>query len=149
VDVVLGDGQRILSVLQPCTGVIKEVGLDIAAMVRPHELVVQRLVLCLKMMVLLEVLSVPLLDVLDGVVLLLHPVVVLFQAHTLEGTSRHGLLMQGAHVLGITCGERPICVVRIMLGVANGGQALAPNYVDLIPDGGKTTAVPSRPGRWC
>jgi hypothetical protein len=30
VDIVLGDGQLILSVLQPCTGVVKEV------MVRPH-----------------------------------------------------------------------------------------------------------------
>jgi hypothetical protein len=31
VDIVLGDGQLVLSVLQPCTGIIKEVGLDITA----------------------------------------------------------------------------------------------------------------------
>jgi hypothetical protein len=77
VDIVLGDGQLILCVLQPCTGVFKEVRLDIVATIRPHQLIVQRIDLCLKTVVLLEELSVALLDVLDGAVLLLHPIIVL------------------------------------------------------------------------
>jgi hypothetical protein len=36
VDIVLGDGQLILSVLQSCMGVIKEVSLDVTAVVHPH-----------------------------------------------------------------------------------------------------------------
>jgi hypothetical protein len=40
VDIVLGDCQLILSMLQPCTSVVKEVSLDITAMVRPHQLIV-------------------------------------------------------------------------------------------------------------
>jgi hypothetical protein len=40
VDIVLRDGQLILSVLQPCTSVIKEVGLETAAVISPHQLIV-------------------------------------------------------------------------------------------------------------
>jgi hypothetical protein len=80
VNIVLGDGQLILSVLQLCMGVIKEVGLDVMAMVHPHQLIVQLLHMHLKVVVLLEELSVALLDVVDEAVLDLHLVVVLLQA---------------------------------------------------------------------
>jgi hypothetical protein len=77
VDIVLGDGQLILGVLQPCTGVVKEVGLDIMAAVRPHQLIVQLHDAHLKAVVLLEELSVALLDIFDEVVLGSHLVVML------------------------------------------------------------------------
>jgi hypothetical protein len=80
VDIALGSGQLILSVLQPGAGVIKEVRLDITAMVGPHQLVVQFFDTCLQAMVLLKKLSVALLDVLDEAVLDRHLVVVLLQA---------------------------------------------------------------------
>jgi hypothetical protein len=80
VDIVLGDGQLVLSVLQSCTCIVKKVSLDVATMVRPHQLVVQLLDMCLKMVVLLKELSVALLDVLDKAVLFVHLVIVLLQA---------------------------------------------------------------------
>jgi hypothetical protein len=80
VDIVLGDGQLILSMLQPCTDVIKKVDLDITAVVCPHKLIVQLLDECLKAVVLLEELSVVLLDVFDEMVLSSHLVVVHLQA---------------------------------------------------------------------
>jgi hypothetical protein len=73
VDIVLGDGQLIWSVLQPCTGIIKEIDLDVTAVVRPHQLIVQLLDVRLKAVVLLVELSVALLDVFDEVVLLFGP----------------------------------------------------------------------------
>jgi hypothetical protein len=142
----VSEGQLILCMLQPCTSIIKEVRLDVTAAIRLHQLIVHRLDLHLKMVVLLEELLVALLNVLDGAVLLLNPVVVLLQAHTLEGASRRGLLNQGAHVLGVACRECPTRVVSLTLGVANGGQALTPNCVALIPDGeqGNGGAVEAR-----
>jgi hypothetical protein len=71
--------------------------------------------------VLLEEISVALLDILAGAVLLLHPVVILLQGHMLESTRCCGLLKMGVHVLGIACRECPTCVVGLTLGVANGG----------------------------
>jgi hypothetical protein len=146
VDIVLGDGQLIMSVLQPCTSVIKEVRLDVAAMVHPHQLIVQLLDTRLKTVVLLEELSVALLDVPDNAVLFLHPVIILLQAQELEGASRHDLLKQGAHVLSVACRERPTSMVSLMLGVAYGRQALTPNCIALIPDGeqGNGCAIEAR-----
>jgi hypothetical protein len=80
VDIVQGGSQLVLSVLQPCTSVIKEVGLDVTTMVCPHQLIVQLLDTRLKVVVLLEELSVVLLDVFDEAVLGKHLVVVLLQA---------------------------------------------------------------------
>jgi hypothetical protein len=77
VDIVLGKGQRVLGVLQPCTSIIKEVSLDVTVVVRPHQLIIQLLDVCLKAVVLREELSVALLDVFDEVVLGSHLVVVL------------------------------------------------------------------------
>jgi hypothetical protein len=77
VDIVLGDDQLVLSVLQPCTGIIKEVGLDVTATVCPHQLIIQLLDARLKAVVLLEELSIALLGVFDEAVLGRHLVVVL------------------------------------------------------------------------
>jgi hypothetical protein len=79
VNVVLRDGPLILSVLQPCTSVIKEVGLEITTAISPHQLVIQLLDTCLKVVVLLKELSVALLNVLDEVVLGRYLVIVLLQ----------------------------------------------------------------------
>jgi hypothetical protein len=84
---------------------------------------------------LLEELSVALLDVFDEIVLGRHLVVILLQAYVLVGASRHDLLKHGAHVLGVTCRECLPCVVNRTLGVTNGGQALTPCCVALILDG--------------
>jgi hypothetical protein len=40
VDVVLGDNQLIMSVLQPSVGVVKEASLEVMAAMSPHQLVV-------------------------------------------------------------------------------------------------------------
>jgi hypothetical protein len=80
VDVVLRDSLLILSALQSCTSVIKEVGLEITAAISPHQPVIQLLDMCLKAVVLLKELSVALLNVFDEAVLGRHLVVVLFHA---------------------------------------------------------------------
>jgi hypothetical protein len=50
--------------------------------------------------------------------------------------ARHcDLLEQGAHVLGVACGKRPTRMVGRKLGVADGGQALTPHHVALVPNG--------------
>jgi hypothetical protein len=79
------------------------------------------------MEVLLEELTVALLDVYDGVVLFLYSVVVLLQVQMLEGASHHDLLKQGTHVLGVACRERPTHVVSFMLGVAH-SKLCCPHY---------------------
>jgi hypothetical protein len=79
VDIVLGDSQLVLSVLQLCTGIVKEVSLDVTVAVCPHQLIIQLLDVHLKAVVLLEELSVALLDVIDEAGLGLHLVVVLLQ----------------------------------------------------------------------
>jgi hypothetical protein len=43
VDIALGSGQLILSVLQPGAGIVEEVGLEVTAMISPHQLIVQLL----------------------------------------------------------------------------------------------------------
>jgi hypothetical protein len=72
IDVALGGGQLILSVLQSDEGVVNEVGLEVTAVISPHQLVVQLLDTCLKVGILLEKLSIALLDVLEDAVLGLH-----------------------------------------------------------------------------
>jgi hypothetical protein len=85
VDVVLGSGQLILSVLQPSVGIIKEVGLEVTTAISPHQLVVQLLDTRYNVGILLNKLLVTLLNVLDGVVLGLHLVGVVLQAEALDG----------------------------------------------------------------
>jgi hypothetical protein len=85
VDVVLGSGQLILSVLQPSVGIIKEVGLEVTTAISPHQLIVQLLDTRYNVGILLNKLLVTLLNVLDGVVLGLHLVGVVLQAEALDG----------------------------------------------------------------
>jgi hypothetical protein len=68
-DVALGGGQLILSVLQLGAGTVEEVGLEVTAVISPHQLIVQLLDTCLKAGILLEKLSLAHLNVLDGAVL--------------------------------------------------------------------------------
>jgi hypothetical protein len=79
VDVALRSGQLILSVLQSGVGVVKVVGLEVAAAIRSHQLIVQLPDTRLKVSVLLKELSVAFLDVLDDTVLDLQLVGALFQ----------------------------------------------------------------------
>jgi hypothetical protein len=119
VNIALDGGQLILSVMQLSASVIKEVSLEVTAMISPHQLVVQLLDTRLKAGVLLKKLSVTLLNVLNGAVLGLHLVGILLQAEALVGASRRDLLKQGAHVLGAACRECPPSVVGQKLGVTN------------------------------
>jgi hypothetical protein len=135
VNIALGGGQLVLSMLQLGAGVVKEVDLEITVAVSPHRLVVQLLDAHLKTGVLLNKLSVALLNVLDGVVLSLYLVSVLLQPEALVATSRRDLLKQQAHVLGVACRERPTRMVGRKLEVANGGHTLTPHRVALILNG--------------
>jgi hypothetical protein len=92
VDVALGGGQLILSVLQSGAGVIEEDGLEVTAAISPHQLIIQFLDACLKAGVLLKKLSVALLNVLDGAVLSLYLAGALFQAKVQASTHRCDLL---------------------------------------------------------
>jgi hypothetical protein len=71
-DVALGGSQLILRVLQSGVGVIEVVGLEVTALISPHQLIIQLFDACLKVGVLLKELSVALLKVLDDAVLGLH-----------------------------------------------------------------------------
>jgi hypothetical protein len=140
VDIVLGDNQLILSVLQLCTGIIKEVGLDVTAVVRPHQLIIQLFDTHLKVVVLLEELSVFLLDVFDEVGLGVHLVVILLHASVLVGASHRDLLKHGAYVLGVACRERSGAPTATKCSL----HAALPSF----QMGNKATTVLSRPDRW-
>jgi hypothetical protein len=72
VDVGMGGVQLILSVLQSGASIIKEVSFEVTAVISPHQLIIQFLDTRLKAGVLLEKLSVALLNIIDGAVLGLH-----------------------------------------------------------------------------
>jgi hypothetical protein len=72
VDVALGKGLLILSMLQSGVGVIEVVGLEVTTTISSHQLIIQLPDVRLQAGVLLQKLSVALLDVLDDVVLGLH-----------------------------------------------------------------------------
>jgi hypothetical protein len=135
VDVALGSGQLILSVLQSMVGVIEVLGLEVAAAISPHQLIVQLFDARLKAGVLLEELSVALLDILDSAVLGLHLTSALLQIEAQVSARRYDLLKQGAQVLGIVVHECPTCMVGQKLRVTNSGYALTPHRVALIPNG--------------
>jgi hypothetical protein len=80
VDVALGGGQLVLSVLQSGADVIEVVGLKVMIAISPHQLIVQLLDTRLKAGILLKKLSVALLNVLDSAVLSLHLTGALLQA---------------------------------------------------------------------
>jgi hypothetical protein len=72
VDIALGSNQLILSMLQLGTGVIEVISLEIVAAISPHQLLIQLPDARLQAGVLLQKLSVALLDALDDAVLGLH-----------------------------------------------------------------------------
>jgi hypothetical protein len=135
VDVSLGSNQLILSMLQSGVGVIEVISLEVAAAISPHQLITQLPDACLQAGVLLQKLSVALQDVLDDMVLGLHLTGTLLQTEAQVSACRCDLLKQGAHVLGLACGKCPTCVVGQKLGVADGGHALTPHRVALVPNG--------------
>jgi hypothetical protein len=134
VDVALGNNQLFLSVLQSGTGVIEVISLEVAAAISPHQLITQLPNARLQAGVLLQKLSVALLDVLDDAVLGLHLIGALLQTEAQVSARCCDLLKQGAHVLGVACGKRPTCMVGRKLGVADGSHALSPHRVALVPN---------------
>jgi hypothetical protein len=72
VDIALGSNQLILSMLQSGEGVVEVISLEVTAVISPHQLIIQLPDACLQASVLLQKLSVALLDVLDDAVLGLH-----------------------------------------------------------------------------
>jgi hypothetical protein len=135
VGVALGGNQLILGVLQLGTGVIEVISLEFAAAISPHQLITQLSDARLQAGVLLQKLSVALLDVLDDAVLSLHLIGALLQTEAQVSTRRCDLLKQGAHVLGVACGKCPSRMVGRRLGVADGGHVLTPHRVALILNG--------------
>jgi hypothetical protein len=99
VDVALGGGQLIQSVLQSGAGVVEVIGLEVMAAISPHQLIIQLLDARLKAGVLLKKLSVALLNVLDGAILDLHLAGVLLQAEAQVSARCCDLLKQGGHML--------------------------------------------------
>jgi hypothetical protein len=135
VDVALGSGQLILSVLQSDAGVVEVVGLELRTVISPHQLIIQLPDTRLQAGVLLQKLSVALLDVLDNAVPGLYLTDALLQMEAKVRAHRCDLLKQGAHVLGVACGKRPTRMVGRKLGVADGGHTLTPHRVALVPNG--------------
>jgi hypothetical protein len=132
VDVALGDGQLVLSMLQSGAGVVEEFCLEVSAVISPHQLIIQFLDMRLKAGILLENHSVALLNVLDGMVLGLHLAGVLLQAEAQVSAHRCDHLKQGAQVLGVVGRERPTRVVGWKLRVTNGGHTLTAHHIALV-----------------
>jgi hypothetical protein len=135
VDIALGSNQLILSVLQLGTGVVKVISLEVAAAISPHQLITQLPDAHLQAGVLLQKLSVALLNVLDDAVLGLHLIGALLQMEAQVSACRCDLLKQGAHVLGIACSKRPTRMVGQKLRVTDGYHTLTPHRVALILNG--------------
>jgi hypothetical protein len=132
--VALDSSRLVLSMLQSGAGVIEVVSLEVMAVINPDQLIIQLLDALLQVGVLLKELSVAFLDVLDGTVLGLHLVGALRQAEAQVSAHRCDLLKQGAHVLGVARCEHPTRMAGRKLGVTNGGHALTPYRVALIPN---------------
>jgi hypothetical protein len=92
VDVALGGGQLVLSVLQSGAGVVEVVGLEVTTAISPHQLIVQLLDVCLMAGVLLKELPVALLNVLDYAVLGLDLACLLLQDEAQVSTRHCDLL---------------------------------------------------------
>jgi hypothetical protein len=134
VEVALGGGQLVLSVLQLGAGVIEVVSLEVVAAISPHQLITQLPDALLQAGVLLQKLSVALLEVLDDAILGLHLIGTLLQTEAQVSARCYDLLKQGAHVLDVACSKRPTRMLGRKLGVTDGGHALTPYRVALIPN---------------
>jgi hypothetical protein len=122
-------------VLQSGTSVVEVISLEVAAAISPHQLIIQLPDARLQAGVLLQKLSVGLLNVLYDTVLSLHLIGALLQTKVQVSARRCDLLKQGAHVLDVTCDKRPTRMVGRKHGVADGGHALTPHRVTLVPNG--------------
>jgi hypothetical protein len=144
--VALGNSQLVLSMLQSGAGVVEVAGLEVTTAISHHQLIIQLPDACLQAGVLLQKLSVALLDVLDDAVLGLHLTGTLLQTKAQVSAHRCDLLKQGAHVLGVACGNRPTHMVGRKLGVADGGHTFTPHRVALILNGeqGNDSVVENR-----
>jgi hypothetical protein len=131
----LGSGHLILSVLQSGAGVIEVVGLEVTTAISPHQLIIQLPDARLYAGVLLQKLSVALLDVLDDAVLGLHLIGALLQTEVQVSARCGDLLKQGAHMLGIAGREHPTRMVGQKLRVANSSYVLTPHHIALISNG--------------
>jgi hypothetical protein len=100
VDVALGGNQLIPGMLQSGTGVIEVISLEVTAAISSHQLITQLPDARLQAGVLLQKLTVALLDVLDDAVLGLHLIGALLQVEAQVTTRRCDLLKQGAE---LTC----------------------------------------------
>jgi hypothetical protein len=134
VDVALGSNQLILSMLQSGAGVIEVVSLEVAATISPHQLIVQLPDVRLQLGILLQKLSIAILDVLDDAVLGLHLIGALLQTEAQVSARCRDLLKQGAHMLGVACDKRPTRMVGWKLRVTDGGHTLTPHRVALVPN---------------
>jgi hypothetical protein len=121
--------------MQSGAGVIEVIGLEVTTAVSPHQLIIQLPDARLQAGILLQKLSIALLDVLDDVVLGLHLTGALLQTEAQVSARRCDLLKQGAHVLGVAGRECPTRMVGQKLQVTNGGYALTPHRVALILNG--------------
>jgi hypothetical protein len=135
VDVALGSGQLILSVLQSGAGVVEVIGLVVMTAISSHQLIMQLPDARLLTGVLLQKLSVDLLDVIDDAVLGLHLTGALLQSEAQVSARRCDLLKQGAHVLGIACGKCLTRMVSRKLGVTDGDHTLTPHCIALVLNG--------------
>jgi hypothetical protein len=115
--------------------VVEVISLEVTAVISPHQLITQLSDVCLQVGVLLQKLSVALLDVLDDAVLGLHLIGALLQTEVQVSAHRYDLLKQGAHVLGVACSKRPTRMVGRKLGVTDGGHALTPHRIALVSNG--------------
>jgi hypothetical protein len=120
--------------LQSGEDIVEVINLEVATVISPHQLIIQLPNACLQASVLLQKLSVALLDVLDDAVLGLHLTDTLLQTEAQVSAHCRGLLKQGAHVLGVVCGKRPTRMVGRKLRVADGSHALTPHCVALVPN---------------
>jgi hypothetical protein len=132
VDVALGSNQLILSVLQSGAGVVS---LKVVVVISPYQLITQLPDARLQAGVLLQKLSVALLDVLDDAVLSLHLIGALLQTEAQVSARHCDLLKQRAHVLEVACGKGPTRMVGRKLEVTDGGHTLTPHRVALISNG--------------
>jgi hypothetical protein len=135
VDVALGINQLILGILQSGAGVVEVVSLEVTTAISPHQLIIQLPDSHLQVGVLLQKLSVALLDILDDTVLGLYLIGALLQMEAQVSTRCRDLLKKGAHVLGVACGKRPTRMVGQKHRVADDGHVLTPHRVALIPKG--------------
>jgi hypothetical protein len=121
VDVALGSNQLILSVLQSGMSVNEVVSLEVMAAIGPHQLITQLPNARLQAGILLQKLSIALLDVLDDVVLDLHLIGALLQMEAQVSARHCDLLKQGRELM---CWARRAVSAQPAWWVRNSGSPM-------------------------